>query len=252
MEFFDTQLRARLEQIQRQAEEVQGWLNPWAGAMLYVLARYFAPADLAVVELGAWKGRSALWLASALDDRGAGLLHSVDTWEGTANEAVHHQLLRDYDKDGLYREFLGNLRGAHLDSRVRPWRMDTQAAARAWAERAEPIGLLFIDADHDYEAVKADFEAWSPFVAKGGFVVFDDVPNWPGPTRLVSRLPADFDWVVAPPGHWTVVRGDGTPCRERLQSCLETVRALLPKKTQGARWRARSRKLLRGLSPVAR
>jgi MMP 1-O-methyltransferase len=29
-------------------------------------------------------------------------------------------------------------------------------------------------------------------VPAGGYVVFDDVPSWPGPTRLASELPASY------------------------------------------------------------
>ena len=34
--------------------------------------------------------------------------------------------------------------------------------------------FLLIDADHSYEGVRRDFEAWSPLVAPGGLIVFHD------------------------------------------------------------------------------
>lgn len=37
------------------------------------------------------------------------------------------------------------------------------------------VDLLFIDADHSYEAVKADYAAYAPLVRPGGCVVFHDV-----------------------------------------------------------------------------
>lgn len=39
----------------------------------------------------------------------------------------------------------------------------------------EPIDFLFIDGDHSYEGVKRDFEIYSQFVKKGGYVAFHDV-----------------------------------------------------------------------------
>ena len=36
------------------------------------------------------------------------------------------------------------------------------------------IDLLFIDGDHSYKMVITDFLNFSPFVNKGGFIVFDD------------------------------------------------------------------------------
>jgi predicted O-methyltransferase YrrM len=38
----------------------------------------------------------------------------------------------------------------------------------------EEIDLLFIDANHDYEAVKRDWSDWAPKVKKGGFVALHD------------------------------------------------------------------------------
>lgn len=180
-------VRARLAEIGPGIEAIDGWLDPNAGGVLYQLARFIAPQPT-VVELGSWKGRSTAWLAHALRDRGAGRVLAVDTWAGTQNEPDHARRLAGYGPDQLYQEFLGNLRGLGLEAQVEPWRMTTLEAARRW-DRGVSIGLLYIDADHSYEGVRADFEHWSPFVVRGGVVVFDDVPSWPGPTRLTTELP---------------------------------------------------------------
>ena len=39
----------------------------------------------------------------------------------------------------------------------------------------EPIDFLFIDGNHDYEAVLQDYEQWSPKVRPGGVIAFHDV-----------------------------------------------------------------------------
>ena len=39
----------------------------------------------------------------------------------------------------------------------------------------ESVDLLYIDADHTYEAVKLDFDNFSPLVRPGGLIVFHDV-----------------------------------------------------------------------------
>ncbi len=38
-----------------------------------------------------------------------------------------------------------------------------------------PLDLLFIDGDHSYEGVKADFELYSPLVRPGGLIVLHDI-----------------------------------------------------------------------------
>jgi cephalosporin hydroxylase len=41
--------------------------------------------------------------------------------------------------------------------------------------RHNQLDLLFIDGDHSYEGVKADFENYGPLVRAGGFVAFHDI-----------------------------------------------------------------------------
>jgi predicted O-methyltransferase YrrM len=37
------------------------------------------------------------------------------------------------------------------------------------------LDVLFIDGDHSYQGVRSDFEMYSPFVRKGGMVIFHDI-----------------------------------------------------------------------------
>lgn len=57
----------------------------------------------------------------------------------------------------------------------------------------QPIDMLFIDGDHSYDGVRADWLTWSPLVRPGGTVAFHDTwPNHdrtePGVTRWVDEL----------------------------------------------------------------
>ena len=50
------------------------------------------------------------------------------------------------------------------------------------------IDFLFIDGDHSYQAVKRDFELYSPLVRKGGIVAFHDILDHPNfPNTQVNR-----------------------------------------------------------------
>jgi predicted O-methyltransferase YrrM len=49
--------------------------------------------------------------------------------------------------------------------------------------QGRPIDVLFIDGDHSYEGVRADFEMYAPLVRSGGIVTFHDIlphPAYPG------------------------------------------------------------------------
>ena len=54
---------------------------------------------------------------------------------------------------------------------------------------AGAIAVLHLDGNHDEAAVSQDFALWSPLVAPGGWIIFDDY-NWPhgdGPRRVADR-----------------------------------------------------------------
>lgn len=56
-----------------------------------------------------------------------------------------------------------------------------------------PIDVLFLDGDHTYEGVSADFDLWAQLVRPGGLVAFHDTVvngtrNEPGVRQLVNEL----------------------------------------------------------------
>ncbi|WP_187433086.1 class I SAM-dependent methyltransferase [Natronococcus pandeyae] len=54
----------------------------------------------------------------------------------------------------------------------------TDATVREVADSAtNGIGFLFIDADHSYEGVKRDFEAYEPLVGDDGIIALHDIHN---------------------------------------------------------------------------
>src|SRR5262249_15211951 len=57
-------------------------------------------------------------------------------------------------------------------------REETRRRAKE-ALNGRSIDFLFIDGDHTYEGVKADFEAYSKFVTPGGIVAFHDIAEHP-------------------------------------------------------------------------
>lgn len=158
-----------------------GELSPDEATLLYDLAR--TAVDGAIVEIGTFHGKSTV--ACALGTRAGHDLrvYAVDPFlpftgvcGGQFGPADKTQLLR-------------NLLLADVAEQV--WLLHTTSvqAARGWRER---IALLWIDGDHSYEAVRADVDAWMPFVRPGGLIAFHDARNPAlGPYRVVEQLLAD-------------------------------------------------------------
>jgi len=80
------------------------------------------------------------------------------------------------------------------------WMLIALPSAEAAAGWIEPIGLLFVDGDHRYEAARQDVELWAPHVGKEGTIILHDARRlahanprvyargWPGPTQVVEEL----------------------------------------------------------------
>lgn len=66
-------------------------------------------------------------------------------------------------------------------------------AAKGWGWTV--IDMLFIDADHSYEAVKLDVESWEPMLKSGGYIYFHDADaTSPGVEKLVRELGKSKDY----------------------------------------------------------
>ena len=199
--------KTRSDQIEALVRDIHGWLISPAGQNLYEIASGNTEKGI-VVELGVWKGLSAAWLGFGLKDKksvakdAACKLYCVDTWQGS-DEEQHKAMLENYGPQQLYREFLENMERLGLSEVIEPVRSTTIEAAEAW-DKGVCIEVLHIDAGHEYESVRADFEHWSCYVVSGGLIIFDDVPTWHGPTRVVSELPRWYPLEGVIPNKWVV------------------------------------------------
>lgn len=171
------------------SREIPGFMHDEEVIALYELARSL-PAGAQVVELGAWLGRSSVVLAKGLRGNTGARVHAVDPFSGEGDERSERRY-RDLASrlgNSLEDEFRENVRRHGVERLVTPIRGLSHDVARTWAT---PLDLLFIDANHSYEAVLRDFDDWSPFVKPGGWVAFHDA--WltpPRETDVYHRGPA--------------------------------------------------------------
>ena len=78
---------------------------------------------------------------------------------------------------------------------------------------SELLDVLFIDGDHSYDGVKADYEMYAPLVRPGGLIAFHDVhPDFK--TRYGTVTEADVGEV---PRFWNELRAQGYVVHE----CIE-------------------------------
>lgn len=161
--------RASFDSIE--AKSIPGWFHH--GNKILSLIEEYRPK--VCVELGTWLGASAIPVARSIQ-RWGGTLSCVDTWAGDLNDDGGSQ-------PGKVPVMLMTCARAIVEAgvgaNIRLIPAMTIDAARYWSE---PIDFLYVDADHGYDGVRADLEAWVPHVKPGGLIVGDDYGNalYPG------------------------------------------------------------------------
>jgi predicted O-methyltransferase YrrM len=160
--------------------KIEGFLFPLEGYTLMMLAAHGA-GEGQIVEIGSYKGRSTCWLASGSKGAGRERVTAVDHFK---SPVLRPGLPADQEWTSLD-EFKENIKLMGFEDDVRGIVANSETAVKSWDQS---IRLLFIDGDHSYEASKLDFECWSPFVIKNGYVVFHDIEVWDGVTRFYNEL----------------------------------------------------------------
>ena len=170
---------------------VGGWLSDEEADFLRGLAAECA-GD--IVEIGAYHGRSTIALAWGAQTRGA-VVYSIDPHL----EHVQGGITFTHEDGAIY---LRHLIDAGVLDIVKPVMLPS-----ALVKPIPSAGLVFIDGDHAYAAVKADFETFAEGARADVIAVLHDSTGaWEGPTR-VAREKAASGWdIVRQFGYSTVLR----------------------------------------------
>lgn len=150
------------------------------------------PTGGVLLELGCYKGRSLCSVADIIKRKGL-TVYVVDVFTGTASEG-HFE--NDYQA-----EFEKNLERFGIRDNIKNiFKMTTNEAA---TKIREHMDLVFIDADHQYSAIKQDIENWTFKVKEHGTISGHDYTNWVGVSQAVNET-------------WTNVRVYGSIWSKRL------------------------------------
>jgi len=129
--------------------------------LLYGLTRSIKPK--VCVEIGSARGKSACAIGLALRRNGQGRLYAIDPHSPTN--------WNDSESTDTFGIITAHLEKAGVSEIVEIVRKTSTEAAADWQD---PIDLIFIDGDHSYEGVKADWDRFMPHVSEFGVVIFHD------------------------------------------------------------------------------
>ena len=161
------------------------------------------------VEVGCLAGRSTCYLATRIRDSGKAItLYAVDPSTGSPSDSTGRVIAPAVG--GTFAGILHrNILGCGLEQIVVPIVTTSVRAANLFGD--ETIAFCFIDADHSYESVTADLNAWWPKVRPGGMLAGHDyrqpAPWLSGLTPAVHNFFAVQDAThPAMPGCWAMVK----------------------------------------------
>jgi predicted O-methyltransferase YrrM len=157
-------------------QNVPGWWDESdAKAMERLILSH--PNLSSIIEIGVYAGRSTVCIQHILKQHRLNSHHTcVDTFKGDDNAPA------PFD---LYDRFMRNT----ADYPITVIQSDSVTASKLF-KRPE-FDLIFIDASHDYDSVKADITAWLPKLKKGGIIAGHDA-NWQSVKQAVSELLPNF------------------------------------------------------------
>jgi hypothetical protein len=207
------------------SRSVPGFLGDDEARFLALLAAC-TPANGAIVEIGSYKGKSTVLLASVAAHYGLGPVVAIDPHTGPSITDP-----KVAPGSSTFHDFVAGLRAAKLQEHVEVHATFSRVVAEAWNR---PIRLLWIDGDHTYQGANEDFELFSPFLSNGAIVAMHDALHaYEGPIRVfVERVlrsdrfgPAGFVQSVA----WGQFRpNDGGKFQEERERLARQAERLVP------------------------
>jgi predicted O-methyltransferase YrrM len=178
------------------ARAARGFMPDDEGLALYRAA--MAAPEGPLLEIGTYCGKSAVYLGAAARRKGT-VLFTVDHHRGSEENQpgweYHDPSLVDprVDKIDTLPFARATIHDAGLEDTVVMVVGPSVLVAAHWRT---PLAFCFIDGGHGDEVVRADYEAWAPWVAPGGLLAFHDVFERPedggqAPYRVWLRAVAE-------------------------------------------------------------
>lgn len=164
---------------------IEGWLTDGQAARLQAAASRPRP-DGAVVEIGSFRGRSAVVLA-----RAAGSLVAIDPHAGS--DRGPQEIEADSTRgDADFDAFHANLAAAGVADRVVHVR---KFSSDALGDVEGPLSLLYVDGAHRFGPARTDLREWGSRVAPDGVMLVHDSFSSVGVTlALLAECAGSARW----------------------------------------------------------
>lgn len=173
--------RVAVSETLEQLRGVEGWLSDAQARRLWEAASRVRPPGR-IVEVGSFRGRSTIVLASASAD-GVEVI-AIDPHAGSDRGPQEIAAEAEQGRQD-FAAFHANLRRAGIQGRVRHVRAVSLDALRTF--RGD-IDLLYLDGVHRYRLAREDIAQWGSRIKPGGAMLMHDSFNAVGVTLAQLRL----------------------------------------------------------------
>jgi predicted O-methyltransferase YrrM len=152
-----------------------------------------------IVEVGTWKGGSAIHMAGLCREFGIDAeIVCVDTWLGapiawTTEPALKPSLQLKGGYPQLYYTFARNVIDAGVEDLVTPLPSPSEGGHTILKHFGAKADLVYIDADHDYAPAKRDMERYLELLGPDGVMIGDDFGCFPGVTQAAKEIAEEHD-----------------------------------------------------------
>ncbi len=169
-----------LDEVLSVVADVDGWLSPDQAARLYSAAAATRSGEQ-IVEIGSFRGRSTIVLASAAPHDVP--IVAIDPHAGT-DRGPEEISGFEAQAGGDHEVFAANLVAAGVADRVRHVRNFSDHAHDAVDGS---IAVLYIDGAHRYTPARSDIRSWGARVEIGGTMLIHDSFSSVGVTLAIGR-----------------------------------------------------------------
>ena len=157
-----------------QAFRVKSHLTTEERIILYRLAS----EKETILEIGSYIGASACCFGAAMKSRANRIhrirIYCIDTWNNNGMTEGQRDTWQEFQNNiAIYKEYIIPIRGFSTD------------VVNKVGTDVKSLDLLFIDGDHSYKGVKADWDAYKGFLKTGSIIVFHDWSWAEGVKRVI-------------------------------------------------------------------
>jgi len=176
-----------MEKLAKKLNKIRGMIDIKEGIFLNRLSdktvKQFGK-DTILCEIGSFCGKSTVAIAMALLTDNNGKLYAIDWHQGSLSRS--EQEGKTQNVLSTFQEYKNNIEKFGVTDKIITIRKKSENSIE---DIPKTIHFLFIDASHDYEHVKADYNNYSNKLVNGGYLLFHDAcwTSYVGPFKVICE-----------------------------------------------------------------